>query len=245
MTHRSPPTEKELAAIEYMKAHRKGTVLEDDVHFNVHDERLLLRFARQKDAVGEKALALLEEAIAWRRETKPHQIQYEQVEAFAKLHIQIPLGFSKQGVPVVYFKPRPNDVLAEGRVKFNLWLLEEHLRRGYDEIVFVLDFDTAGRPSDEDTKTRETMDKVRKHFYPLMESLILVLNLPLLLRPLFAIVIKFMSHAQQETMKSGLKPKHLLEYIDVEQLNSNYEGGKLTAVADIREMLPPPKNAKK
>ena len=124
-----------------MKANLKGSVLEDDTNFRpAQDDQLLLRFARQKDGNGEKALALLEEAIAWRRETKPHQIKFEgNVEAFAKLMVHVPLGFSKQGAPVVYFKPRPNiEIPAEGRVQFNLWMLEEHLRRGYNEIVFVL-----------------------------------------------------------------------------------------------------------
>ena len=90
------------------------------------------------------------------------------MSAYANLNSVVPLGLSKEGVPVVYFRPRSGvSISAENRLRFNVWLREELLRRGYPEFVFVLDFAAVTSSSAEDNKARDMVDTVRKQYYPL------------------------------------------------------------------------------
>lgn len=245
--HQLPPTEKERSTIAFLKANIKGKLLDDDTAFPLFSDRLLLNFARVNNAEPQQALAQIEATIAWRRDYKPHRITLADVANYANLHLVVPLGRSKQGMPVVYFRPRSGVAIpAEDRLRFNIWLREELRRRGYVEFVFVLDFAAVSSSSSEDNKARDAVEAIRTRYYPLQESLTLVLNLPLLLRVAFNLVMKFMNEAQRKTMRTGLKANQLLEYIDVTQLHEAYGGALKAPPAEgktIVDTLPPPQKA--
>ena len=132
MTHHLPPTEKETAAIAYLKSNVKGSLLEDDTHFSLTSDKLLLRFVRQKAGNAEKALALLEGCIAWRCETKPHRIQLDDVKDYAVLNVFRIHGATKLGVPIAYYiAPRSHHTGPEYRGTPQLRKL---MRRGYTVI---------------------------------------------------------------------------------------------------------------
>lgn len=226
-THRLPPTEKELAAVAYVKANVKGTVLDDDTAFHVKDDSVILRFVRQKEGNAEKALALLEGAIAWRNETKPHRITFDQVQEYFALNVFFAHGFTKNNVPIVYYiAPKKSIPLApEVQMQFSTFFYEEFMRRGFYECVIIIDYEDGPTvPSAADRKLQELSDEVSNKYYPFFESKIFFCNFPLVLRPLLAISIAFMCEAQKQTLKSAPKPKHFLEMIDAKVLPKKYGG---------------------
>jgi hypothetical protein len=243
VTYLAPPTEKETAAIQYIIANVKGKLREDDTYFFI-DEMLALRFLRQKDGKQEKALALLEDCIKWRNEYAPHRVTLEEVSEWASVGMSLICGLTKNGAPILHVRPVPGlKVDVEMRTRYLIWMFEELMRRGYWECVTVLDFSSiTSSPPKEETQARERMDHIRSHYYPLFEAKIFCVSMPLIIRAVFAIVVSFMSDAQKATMETGLKPKHLLEWIAPEELLERLGGGKKLAIEGetlfVKAMMP-------
>ncbi|CUE72557.1 Hypothetical protein, putative [Bodo saltans] len=138
------------------------------------------------------------------------------------------------------------------RVNYVIWALEELMRRGYYESVFIGDFSAFEKsPTDDEKKVREGIDDVRSRYYPLFETQTYFVSMPLFLRAIFAVMQAFMSGAQKEVMHTGLKPKHLLEWIDASQLPERL-GGTLPVlkkteggaeVVDVLAMFPAQRKA--
>lgn len=250
-THHAPPSEKEAAAVAFLKANVKGKLLDDDRHFSLQSDSLLLRFVRQKEGHPEKALALLESAIEWRNRTKPHQITFQEVQDYSLLNVFRVQGFTKRGVPIAYYiapkKSIPLD--PEYQMRFSIFFHEELMRRGYDECVIITDYEDGPTvPSASDRKVQELSDELGTKYYPFFESKIFLCNFPMVLRPLLAISIAFMCEAQKNTLKSSPKPKHFLEVIDAAVLPKKYGGeaanlvvGPFASVEEAtKNSFPPP-----
>lgn len=203
-----------------MRSGLKGTLLDDDRNFPLNEDLTFLRFLRQKKGNAEKGLALLEKCIEWRRERKPHRITFDEVKAWPETGIVVISEKTKEGVPVVYVTPKSNlTVAAEIRVNFQIWYFEELARRGYRESVTVMDFSQlSSLPSGEEDRARTLGDEMRSQYYPLFDSKVLLVNMPMFLRVVFGIMTAFMSEAQKATLVTGLKPKHLVDWIDPQEL---------------------------
>jgi hypothetical protein len=222
-----PVTEKELLRIEEVKAKLSVRPLDDDTNFL--DDYTVLRFLRHCDGKVDKAVRSLVVCIAWRREFKPHLLTYEAdaKRRMLELNKMYMLGTSKLGVPVLYYKPRPChdpkdfDVDARGVA----WFYEEIHRRGHREILTVVDSSTYDRiPSKSERNAEEAIEKMTHAYYPLVDTKILLMNLPLLIRPILAISMALMSSAQRDVMTTGVKPKHLPEHIELDQLSEEFGG---------------------
>lgn len=222
-----PATDKELLRIEEVKAKLSIKPLDDDSAFL--DDYTVLRFLRHRDGKVDKALKSLEACIVWRREVKPHLLTYEAdaKSRFLELNKMYALGASKLGVPVVYYKPRPchdpKDFEVDTRAV--AWFYEEIHRRGHREILSVVDSSTYDRlPSKSERKAEEAIEEMTHAYYPLVDTRILLMNLPLIVRPILAISMAMMSSAQKDTMTTGVKPKHLPEHIELDQLSDEFGG---------------------
>jgi hypothetical protein len=227
-----PASKKELDAISKMRSGITGTLLDDD-HKDFLSDYTLLRFLRQKEGKWEKGLKLLEACIAWRCEFKPHRIQYEDVEARAReLRDTYPLGKTTEGVPVIYAKPKvdrdPSKI--DDDMRLMAWNFEEFHRRGFYELATVVDMSLFDRvPSSEEIKVQEKLDNMAKDYYPLMQTKVLIMFMPMLLRALFAITSALMSAAQKDIIETGVKPKHLTKWIAAEHIPVEYLGSAVVA----------------
>lgn len=248
----APPTEKEQVKIDSLRKQLEGVKLEDDDTSFLLSDGLLLRYLRHKEGKEEKALKAIIECVAWRKSTKPHHITFEQVREWASEGVSFCAGLTKTGIPVCHVRPVSGlKVDVEMRINYVIWMYEELMRRGYYEVVFVGDFEVLSAPTDEEKQVREKMDDMRSRYYPLFETKLFFVNQAMFLRAIFAVMTAFASSAQKETMNSGMKPKHLLEWIDASQLPARL-GGTLTLlttkkesgekkedVLDVIGMLPP------
>lgn len=228
MSHHEPMTETERSGVAFMRANLKGTLLEDDRHF-VIDDLLMLRFLRQKKGNPEKGLASLEACLAWRRERKPHRITFEDVSSWPATGVVVVAEKTKLGFPVMYFSPQSGlKVPAEIRADFTVWCYEELMRRGFYESVTVMDFSRVeSAPSGEEERARKIIDELRAHYYPLFDSKVLLVNMPMFLRLIFGIMTAFLSDAQKAALVTGLKPKHLVEWIDASMLPDHLGGSRV------------------
>jgi len=225
MSHHEPLTDAERVGIAHMRSNLKGTLLEDDTHFLL-DDLLMARFLRQKKGNPEKGLAALEACLAWRKERKPHRIAFEDVAVWPATGVVVIAEKTKLGVPVVYFTPPKGlKVPAEVRADFTVWYCEELMRRGYYESVTVMDFSRVdAAPSGEEERARKMIDEIRANYYPLFDSKVLLVNMPFVLRVIFGVMTAFLSEAQKSTLVTGLKPKHLLDWIDASDLSDTLGG---------------------
>lgn len=242
----APPSEKELVGIAYMQQNLKGQLLEDDVYF-ILDAYTMLRFLRQQEGKKEKGLALLEACIAWRRDFKPHRITFDEVEGrmreTADSHIG---GLCHQGLPLLFAKPRVNRKLEtiDADIKVMAWSCEEIARRGYREFVTVVDMALFDRlPDSDEQKAQEALDDLTYKYYPLLQTKIILMHMPLLLRALFVIASAVMCKAQKKTLHTGVKPKHLKEWIGEHHIPVEYNGTREVLLRpdgtmDILAMLP-------
>lgn len=222
-----PASKKEIEAVAKMRAGLTGTLLEDD-HSDFLSDYTLLRFLRQKDCKYEKGLKLLEACIAWRREYKPHRVEYKDVEArIRELRDTYPLGKTKEGVPVMYAKPKVgrDTTKVDEDIRLMVWNYEELHRRGFPEVACVADLTLFDRvPSSDEMKCQEKFDAITHHYYPLIETKVLIMFMPMLMRAVFAIASAFLSSAQKDTIETGVKPKHLKQWIDDDNIPEEYLG---------------------
>jgi hypothetical protein len=244
----SPVTDKERASLDNLRKKLEGVTLEvDDTSFLL-DDALFLRYLRHKDGAEEKALKSILECLEWRKTFKPHHIKLEDVWEWASEGVSFCTGVTKQGIPILNVRPVSGlKVDIDMRLRYACWLYEELMRRGYYEVVFVGDFSAVtASPTADEKKVREQIDDTRSRYYPLFETKLFFVSMPLILRVIFSIMTAFMSGAQKETMHTGLKPKHLLEWIDESELLDRLGGKRAVitkkegerAVPEILTMIP-------
>ncbi|CUI15222.1 transmembrane protein, putative, partial [Bodo saltans] len=105
------------------------------------------------------------------------------------------------------------------------WNFEEFHRRGFLELATVVDMSLFDRvPSSEEIKVQQKLDDLAKDYYPLIQTKVLILFMPMLLRALFAITSALMSAAQKDIVETGVKPKHLIKWIAAENIPVEYLG---------------------
>lgn len=235
----APPTEKEIHRVAELKQKLTKKLLDDDTSFLL-DDYTFLRFLRKGDGKVDKGLMYLEACIDWRNTFKPHRITYEEVEErIHKLNKWYLLGLTKDQIPVFYMKPRPchdpKDQLID--TKTVCWIYEEIHRRGYREICSVVDASTYDRlPSKAERQAEEYLENLSFNYYPLVDSRVLLMNLPVLIRPILAITMALMNSAQRHAMKTGVKPKNLIEHISQENISEEYGGScKVMKLSDNKE----------
>ncbi|CUE72561.1 transmembrane protein, putative [Bodo saltans] len=248
-----PPSDEELVVIDSIlkKVLDGATLADDDTAFKI-DSALVLRFLRQNDGKEEKTLKAILECIEWRKTTKPYLITFDSVKEWAQEGVSRCAGFTKIGVPICQVRPVSGlKVDIEMRVNYVRWMYEELMRRGYYEIVFIGDFSqVSSAPTSDEKRCRDQIDEMRAKYYPLFETQLYFVAMPWILRAVFAVIVAFMSGAQKEAMHTGLKPKHLLEWIDASQLHENLEGtlpvlktknDSGVEVPDVLAMFPQPR----
>jgi hypothetical protein len=249
---RPPNVEEQKSIDSILKQVLEGAKLADeDTAFKV-DAALVHRFLRHKDGKEEKALKAILECVEWRNTTKPYLITFDSVKEWADEGVSLCCGLTKIGIPICQIRPVSGlKVDVEMRVNYVIWMYEELMRRGYYEIVFIGDFSAvSSAPTSDEKKVRELMDEIRSKYYPLFETQAFFVSMPLFLRAIFAVMQAFMSGAQKEVMHTGLKPKHLLEWIDASQLTESLNGTlpvlktkniKGVEVPDVIAMFPQPR----
>lgn len=237
-----PPTADELAIMQHLRENLKGKLAVDDVTFDPRDNHTLLRFSRNAAGDKEKALAALEGCIEWRNQTKPYKITFDQVAHVASHRLNIMCGRSKQKIPILNAQPRVGTKIPpEDRLKYNLFLQEELMRRGYKEMLRIMDFSQAGRPDELDSKAREMNQEHENLYYPLFASRSFMTNLSMGMSLMMSVAMAFQSTAIKSTMIVGAKPKDLLELVDAEELLQTVGGQKvIDEHCDIFSLLPPP-----
>jgi hypothetical protein len=248
-----PASEKEQKIVDSLRKHLECVQLADDDTAFLLNDALILRFLRHKDGKEEKALKAILECVEWRKTTKPYLITFDSVKEWAGEGANYCSGYTKIGVPIIQLRLVSKDVVnVDMRVNYVIWGMEELMRRGYYESVFIGDFSAFEKaPTDDEKKVRERIDEVRSKYYPLFETQTYFVSMPLFLRAIFAVMQAFMSGAQKEVMHTGLKPKHLLEWIDASQLPERL-GGTLPLlkksdgggeVVDVLAMFPAQRKA--
>lgn len=167
-------------------------------------------------------------------------------------------GLDKQGRPIMFIKPSYNDNTVEYRLKALIYSLEETIesmdvRNGIEKMCMIADFDTESKLTkkspDQTTVAKSFLGFLQNH-YPERLGICFALNPPWYIRILWTIISPFMDPVTRKKIHfvngdHAHMKKILLQYIDEDQLESGYGGGrKMEPDEDVRHQRQEAEKAK-
>ncbi|KEG09339.1 sec4-like phosphatidylinositol transfer-like protein [Trypanosoma grayi] len=222
-----PPTEEEAKCVEWLRQQFPQSVLDaEDVHF--FRGNTYLRFARARNANVEKAAAMLKACVEWRREFKPYKITVEDVsEAMEQLTIRVG-GRCREGRPLLIMTVgAPNSCDAQARTRQLVYIMEEMLRKGYEQLTWVMDFGEMGKhPRDpRSTESRKLTMQIMQDYYPELLGKMLLYRYPWYVRAMYALVNSFIDkRTRKKIVLVAHEEKLLLQHVESDQLPESLGG---------------------
>ncbi|CAD2220027.1 sec4-like phosphatidylinositol transfer-like protein [Angomonas deanei] len=251
-----PRNKAEEECVEALKTKFPPTVLDEADRDFLASSEAYVRFARARKGNVEKASALLDSCIKWRREFKPYAITREEVAPIMEKGLTTVGGFCNEGRPVLIIRlGLENEFNTELRVKQLVYVMEEVQRKGYERATWIVDFTHMGERKKKDPyvkETRKETSRITQDFYPEKLGKMFLYNGPWYLNMLITLSRPFVdAETRLKVHKAGSTLEELATHVRADQLPKCLGGtmddnglNNLDAMPPYSEKEASPKKAK-
>ncbi|KAI1115770.1 cral trio domain-containing protein [Nemania sp. NC0429] len=190
----------------------------------------LLRYLRATKWDQNEAEKRLLETLTWRREYGVEDLTADYIEPENETGKQVIVGFDKQGRPCHYLNPgRQNTEVTPRQVQHMVFMLERVIDltpAEQEKICLLIDFKTGPKRTNTAPgigQGREVLHILQNH-YPERLGRALIVNVPWVVWGFFKLITPFIDPLTREKLKFN---EDMTQYVDAEQLVTDFKGGKL------------------
>ncbi|KAI1175427.1 cral trio domain-containing protein [Nemania sp. FL0916] len=190
----------------------------------------LLRYLRATKWDQQEAEKRLLETLTWRREYGVEDLTAEHIGPENETGKQVIVGFDKHGRPCHYLNPgRQNTEVTPRQVQHVVFMLErviDLIPAGQEKICLLIDFKSGTKRTNTAPgigQGREVLHILQAH-YPERLGRALIVNVPWVVWGFFKLITPFIDPLTKEKLKFN---EDMTQYVDPEQLVTDYNGGQL------------------
>jgi len=224
----------------------KGEIASEQFVRKFCDDYCLMRYARARSWIVEKASAMLLETLKWRWQIRPDLITAQQVKVQASAGSNYHNGFDKYGHPVFYMRAsRDPPGSTQEKLDLLFYNMEEGVRRmnsetGVEKFVYIIDLKGFSiTQSGADAKLSQSWLNALQNHYPERLSKVFVIDSGMMFTGFWNVISYFIDPESRRkmtflTLDQFKKSIPTSDYFTVDTLEEYYGGTLPVKVTDAQ-----------